>query len=141
MKKLRDHGASRYRYDKCRCDVCKAAVSDTNRRYRILRKEKKSRGELEIKHGTYGYSDGCRCDVCTSAARAARIKHLYGDTITKKPDSCEICGLVKPLVMDHDHESGNFRGWLCTPCNTGLGKLGDSIAGLQRAIEYLKPLP
>ena len=43
--------------------------------------------------------------------------------------------------MDHDHESGDFRGWLCTSCNTGLGKLGDSIAGLESALAYLKSRP
>lgn len=57
------------------------------------------------------------------------------------PDLCENC--EKPpngkgcLHLDHDHKTGKFRGWLCSTCNTGLGKLGDSIEGLERAIGYL----
>lgn len=58
-----------------------------------------------------------------------------------RPDFCECCGQPpskKGLHNDHDHESGKFRGWLCSNCNTGIGKLGDSIAGLERAIAYLR---
>lgn len=54
-----------------------------------------------------------------------------------KPKQCECCGKEKELHLDHDHESGKFRGWLCTNCNTALGKLGDNIEGLLRAIHYL----
>lgn len=56
------------------------------------------------------------------------------------PDSCECCGGPpgkKGLAIDHCHETGAFRGWLCTNCNTGIGKLGDDIAGVVRAVEYL----
>lgn len=59
------------------------------------------------------------------------------------PQWCECCG--KPpngkhprLNVDHDHETGRFRGWLCWTCNVGIGQLGDSIAGLQEAIRYLE---
>lgn len=56
------------------------------------------------------------------------------------PAHCELCDR-KPrgrgLSLDHDHKTGEFRGWLCHVCNTGLGKLGDDIAGLERAIVYL----
>ena len=40
--------------------------------------------------------------------------------------------------IDHDHKTGEFRGWLCRNCNTGLGSLGDTIEGLERGIKYLK---
>jgi hypothetical protein len=42
------------------------------------------------------------------------------------------------LCLDHNHETGKFRGWLCDNCNTGIGKLGDTVEGLERAIAYLK---
>ena len=57
------------------------------------------------------------------------------------PDNCECCGRpqgVKKFHRDHDHKTGKFRGWLCTQCNLGIGKLGDDVAGLEVAIEYLK---
>ena len=36
----------------------------------------------------------------------------------------------KKIVYDHDHETCEFRGWLCDPCNRGLGQCGDNIDGL-----------
>jgi len=40
-------------------------------------------------------------------------------------------------VLDHDHETGAFRGWLCRNCNSGLGFLGDNAEGLGGALMYL----
>ena len=39
--------------------------------------------------------------------------------------------------FDHDHENGQHRGFLCPGHNTGLGKLGDNLAGLMAGIQYL----
>jgi hypothetical protein len=39
--------------------------------------------------------------------------------------------------LDHDHSDDSFRGWLCEPCNTGLGKLGDNLDGVIKAVNYL----
>ena len=56
-----------------------------------------------------------------------------------KSDSCNCCGKIeKRLMLDHDHETLDFRGWLCDNCNRGLSHLGDNIEGLQRAINYLR---
>lgn len=30
---------------------------------------------------------------------------------------CGVCGMVKPIVLDHDHRTGLARGYLCTRCN------------------------
>lgn len=56
---------------------------------------------------------------------------------------CFVCGAPEAeqkrrLHLDHCHTTGRFRGWLCSPCNTGIGLLGDSIEGVTRALEYLK---
>jgi hypothetical protein len=37
---------------------------------------------------------------------------------------------------DHDHDSVDFRGWLCKDCNVGLGKLGDTTDALEKALKY-----
>lgn len=52
---------------------------------------------------------------------------------------CSICGkpLGKNMQMDHDHETGEFRGWICKPCNTGLGLLGDNIVNIKKCLNYL----
>jgi len=41
-------------------------------------------------------------------------------------------------VLDHDHDTELFRGWLCGNCNTGLGGFKDSIDRVRRATEYLE---
>jgi len=73
----------------------------------------------------------------------------------RHPEKCECCGNTdvtgEKLCIDHDHETGAFRGWLCRKCNAAIGMLGDSVTGLLMAVKYLetarqgteqeKPLP
>lgn len=59
------------------------------------------------------------------------------------PDKCEICGipgesLKKGLYVDHNHKTGEFRGFLCRRCNTTLGFVNDSPDLLLELINYLK---
>ena len=57
------------------------------------------------------------------------------------PENCELCGNPpgkRALHLDHDHLTGKFRGWLCGSCNLILGRFGDSIPGLEKAIDYLR---
>jgi len=72
--------------------------------------------------------------------RKAHLKHAYGIT-PEEADAilsrgCGICGRPATCI-DHDHDTGVVRGGLCNSCNSGLGKLGDSIVGLRRALDYL----
>lgn len=60
---------------------------------------------------------------------------------------CGICfvPLGTKFCMDHDHSCcgnddicGNcIRGALCYNCNVGIGKFGESVERLQRAIEWM----
>lgn len=51
---------------------------------------------------------------------------------------CECCGLDTQLLhWDHCHETHEHRGWLCNNCNTGIGKLGDTLEGVLKAVDYL----
>ena len=55
---------------------------------------------------------------------------------------CGICGTVpSALFVDHDHTTGKVRGLLCQKCNSGIGFLGDSLEGLEKAVNYLKNNP
>lgn len=56
--------------------------------------------------------------------------------------TCNCCG-TKPqhydkLQLDHCHETKIFRGWLCRSCNLGLGQLGDTLEGVEKALAYLR---
>lgn len=72
----------------------------------------------------------------------------YNEIFLKQKGRCAICdkaevmkdikGNVKWLAVDHNHDTNKIRGLLCNSCNTGIGKLGDSIKVLQSAIKYLK---
>src|SRR5208282_6270069 len=48
---------------------------------------------------------------------------------TKKRDSI-------PCV-DHDHETGEFRGLLCHGCNRSIGLLKENVDTLRRLADYL----
>lgn len=57
------------------------------------------------------------------------------------PELCENCEQPpgkRGMHLDHDHDTGAFRGWLCGRCNMGLGALGDSIATIERILAYLR---
>lgn len=68
----------------------------------------------------------------------------YQDRLSSQGGGCAICGgtggmshMVSPLVVDHNHETGEVRGLLCAPCNAGLGQFGDDIDKMISAIAYL----
>ena len=50
---------------------------------------------------------------------------------------CELCKTETKLHYDHDHATGEFRGWLCILCNRGLGMFRDNPERLIAAIAYL----
>lgn len=63
--------------------------------------------------------------------------------ISTMPDKCEVCAIPssefkKGLCYDHDHQTGKFRGWLCSRCNVALGMTRDRIDVLEKLILYLK---
>lgn len=44
---------------------------------------------------------------------------------------------INDVVLDHNHKDGSIRGWLCSSCNTSLGKFNDDVNILQRAINWI----
>jgi hypothetical protein len=109
---------------------------------------------------TRGHLDGrsSYCKSCTTERQRERrhagkidyrkynIKQKYGlsleeldEMVLLRQNLCEICGsLFDPVPhIDHDHETGEIRGLLCSPCNKGLGHFRDNEVLLERAQEYL----
>jgi len=55
---------------------------------------------------------------------------------------CGVCGRREPVGrgawhIDHNHATGDVRGILCGPCNTGIGHLKDCPDILASALRYL----
>lgn len=78
------------------------------------------------------------------AVRAsARRRRGLPEPTRPRPPVCECCGgqSTRTLHLDHSHTTGAFRGWLCTNCNTAIGKLGDNPQGVCRALAYLLRSP
>jgi len=66
-------------------------------------------------------------------------EHLL-EQVAKQNNRCAICQkeFTKTPCLDHNHVTNCWRGALCRMCNCSIGALGDSVEGLQRAIDYLK---
>lgn len=71
--------------------------------------------------------------------RANLSEHEVQRAVNATGGKCEVCTalLVDGYVVDHNHKTGEFRGILCTRCNTGLGHFGDDPAWLEAAADYL----
>lgn len=90
------------------------------------------------------------CRSCAAKLRISREK--IKKTAPKVPAdyTCPICLRTEDQVKDrggknnvawvcdHDHNTEDFRGWLCHDCNRGLGNFADDTERMQRAINYLK---
>ena len=102
-----------------------------------------------VRHATVRPKLRAHCKECDKvlASQRRKLKQKYGDA----PDNhvCPIClrneqQLRKSTeqkslwALDHDHQTGEFRNWICHPCNRGMGSLGDDVETLKRAIEHLE---
>lgn len=66
----------------------------------------------------------------------------YLERLDWQEGKCEICenklDVGRNCHLDHNHATGKIRGFLCHSCNTGIGKLKDSVELLEKAITYLR---
>lgn len=70
----------------------------------------------------YGYpEDGYICPIC----------------LRNEKEASGSGGRAATWVVDHDHKTNTFRGFLCHSCNRSIGQLKDDPEVLWRAIEYL----
>jgi hypothetical protein len=65
----------------------------------------------------------------------------YNEMLHNQKGVCAICSQSnrngRPLVIDHDHKTGNIRGLLCDKCNPVLGYVDENIKTLNKMITYL----
>lgn len=101
------------------------------------------------------------CKECMKIRRrttqkASDLKRKYGlslqeleQMIIDHNERCAICSIPSSktrgrwgtgLSIDHNHNTGDVRGLLCSDCNFGLGNFRDNIESLKNAIKYLEKL-
>lgn len=96
--------------------------------WRQEKQRRKTHKHSQHVQNTYGLEDG-----------------EYEDLYLWQGGRCAICqratGKTRRLTVDHDHKTGKVRGLLCRPCNTLLGRTGDSPAFFERGALYLTLTP
>jgi Recombination endonuclease VII len=97
------------------------AYREANKGNRSLGEDKMRRRVRDLKR--YGMTPADEYRILTA--------HGYACAVCSKSSQRRLC-------IDHDHITGEFRGFLCDQCNTGLGLLGDSIPTIERVLQYLK---
>lgn len=146
---------------------CKSCESDRKKAFRkaqklrgpsaltektcIVCEDRKSVAEFRVSTANRsGYEP--RCNDCIAARSRERNYGIsddeYQSLLTRQGGLCAICRreetclanngrLIKSLAVDHDHETGEVRGLLCTNCNKSLGCMGDDPDRLMAAAAYL----
>lgn len=103
---------------------CKKCYGSCREKYRKTKRYKESSKKSELKF----------------SCKKVRITVEFYNSL---PKECSICqskdpgGNARQFLKDHDHETGKFRGLLCSNCNFGLGQFQDNPKLLQKAIIYL----
>jgi hypothetical protein len=70
----------------------------------------------------YPYPDKYyQCPICTRNETSILSKSKYKTA----------------FVLEHDHSSGVYRGYVCQDCNTAIARLHDDIESAKRLVEYL----
>ena len=97
--------------------------------------ERKNRKSFP-KHSMYKDNLDSRCKKCKK--QQEKVRNVLHKKAPLRPEVCECCKKIpRKWCLDHDHQNNSFRGWLCEPCNTGLGKLGDTLEGIVNAMNYM----
>ena len=123
QKSLDDFGVARKRPDG-RMAFCRPCWSDYRKEYMARNPDQAQKKRDYMRGYLYGMDP-----------------NTYTRLFEAQGGVCAICGKPEPefrrLRIDHDHTTGKVRGLLCSGCNTGLTRFGDSPEGLQRVLDYV----
>ena len=127
MKKCNKKGHTRVYYStgKSDCYQCKQISAA------------KSRAKPEVRAKKLAYEAKRRAEPGYKERIAAtQRKRKYG--VKEAPSGlCEICKKKPATVVDHDHKTGEFRGYLCVICNVWLA-VYENKQFMANAAEYVK---
>ena len=103
-----------------KCRECRKGEVIKNRTKRLYYHKQKNYGISKEEYQALYEKQGGVCAIC------------------KQPETAITKGVQASLCVDHDHETGEVRGLLCSSCNSALGHFRDNTEILARAIDYLK---
>jgi hypothetical protein len=81
------------------------------------------------------------CLACKRQSERTRLGIQDAPRDTGVGKFCGICKIIltaRRYALDHDHQTGAIRGWLCVRCNTGIGSFGDNPELLRAAALYIE---
>lgn len=120
----------------------KDALTAYQRAYYAANKtKKKAQAKARYDANKQKHLSRSRAQYMRDADAGIRRRSSYPLPTRALPAVCECCGrsaASRRLALDHCHVERKFRGWLCGRCNVGIGMLGDDLAGVLRAVEYLR---
>lgn len=103
-----------------------AMCKECSSQYRKAWHAKKTK---ELGHWPYKYKQ-----------REYNLRHHYGLKPEDVPDRCQVCTSDLRVCVDHDHNTGKVRGFLCDRCNVVLGRVKDDPKLLRQLAEYLEKI-
>ena len=100
-------------------------------------------GPVEIRNINGGKAVRCATAIAdeleTRRLGGGLTRDEYEVKYAERNGKCDICGTWQAkLHSDHCHKSGVYRGLLCFNCNVAIGHLGDDVAVILRAAEYVR---
>ena len=84
--------------------------------------------KLKKEYATIKPSMDDKCIICERTEREIKESGRFSQTKTDKTD----------WTLDHDHNTGEFRGWPCNYCNMMLSRADDNPRVLRRGADYLE---
>jgi len=125
---------------------CYACLAEQQRAWNHRHKKQKR----AIARKSYVKKDRFLCALRQSDAMARRNSHVPCSATVEEiraafTGRCQNAGCQIPesechkrLALEHDHETGKFRGWLCHQCNISLGLLKDDVQRVRGLANYLE---
>ena len=140
-----------YYYDNQAAGIAKAAAWKKANREIVHAQTREDREKNPEKYRKWSADSYARNPEKMNTATIISAHKIHRDDyyalIEKQQNLCAICGEEEArekdgkkmrLCLDHDHETMKIRGLLCHACNTGIGKLRDSVDLVRKALEYLE---
>ena len=78
------------------------------------------------------------CKHCSNKHATVR-RRLKRQNPSPSSGDCPACGrYTTAWVLDHDHKTDRFRGYICNACNVAFGKFDDDPSTMQRSLNWLQ---